>query len=490
MRRRRFLATSGSVIAMLAAGRGIAQTEPSGYPRIINGPMLGVPESDAITVWVRPSGAFEARLEVSETEDFARITASATQMALAESDYCVTLRAGGLQPGRAYFYRVLIDNALDRYTRARAPHRAHTAPAEGTNVSFTLGFGSCARYQIDPVQPIWQQVQQRNPDLFLWLGDNCYGDTTTPGFLREEMRRQRDVLSLQPVLRSIPHLAIWDDHDYALNDSDRTNPVRKEALEIFAQYWANPAYGLDDVPGVFFRYNYGGVDFFFLDGRYYRDPNDEPDVPGKTMLGARQKEWLKQQLSESRAPFKCLVSGGSWTMAKGPASDSWAAFLHERDEIFDFIRDEAIEGVLLMSGDTHVGELNAVPWSRRGGYDFFDLVSSPLAQNTERSWVTRTPEVRIRQPEATSSNFGLITFDLSGPRASATFRLVDIQGQEPWAPMKIYADELRNGVTSWDSKIDATSLARHQRLLENDAYFGSNYPSGFDPQAIFRDSAN
>ncbi|MFQ5739432.1 MAG: iron-containing alcohol dehydrogenase, partial [Acidobacteriota bacterium] len=65
-----------------------------------------------------------------------------------------------------------------------------------------------------------------------------------PDILAEEYRRQREVPRLQPLLRSRPQLAIWDDHDYGLNDSDRTNPVKKEALRVFQQYWANPAYGL------------------------------------------------------------------------------------------------------------------------------------------------------------------------------------------------------------------------------------------------------
>jgi alkaline phosphatase D len=486
MRRRRFMAASGASLAALGAARGWAATPVLGYPRIINGPMLCAPEENAIRVWVRVNGAFEARLEVSETADFDRPVSHAAQFAREAHDFCLVLRADGLQAGRAYFYRVLINGELDRYSRARAPHRARTSPAAGTPGQFTIGFGSCARRQIDPLQVIWRQVAQRNPDLFFWLGDNCYADTDSPAFLREEMRSQRDVALLQPVLRRVPQLAIWDDHDYALNDSDRTNPVREEALGVFRHYWGNPSAGLPDVPGVFFRYGCGGVDFFFLDVRYHRDPNASPDGPGKTMLGEGQLAWLKRSLRESRAPFKCLVSGSGWSMAKGPHGDAWSAFLHERDALFDFLRDEEIAGVLLLSGDTHIGECNVIPWSHRGGYDLYEFVSSPLAQPPADNWHARFPEIRLRAPEAASSNFGEVTFDLGAVRPSATFRLVDTHGQQPWDSVTVFADELRNGVASWEKKIDPGSLGRHQRIMELGAGALGDYPQGFDPQAILR----
>ena len=90
------------------------------------------------------------------------------------------------------------------------------------------------------IQPIWYQIREADPDLFFWLGDNIYGDTLHSQFLAELYRRQRNVASLQPVLRNIPNLAIWDDHDYALNDGDRENPIREESLRVFKNYWATP----------------------------------------------------------------------------------------------------------------------------------------------------------------------------------------------------------------------------------------------------------
>ena len=295
------------------------------------------------------------------------------------NDLTVVVKVDGLKPGTTYWYRVLVNGEVDRYRIQ--PCVARTAPAGPT--AFRVGFGSCARIARDPEQRIFRVVDAQSPDLFFWLGDNVYADTETEEAFADEYRRQRNVASLQRVIRSVPQFAIWDDHDFGYNNSDGEYPYKEQSLAVFKRYWANPAYGQPNNPGVYFEYSYAGIDFFFLDGRYNRSPNAAQDGPEKSFLGETQTKWLKERLLASRAPFKILACGSGWSMADGPTGDTWAAFRTERDALFDFIRDKRIEGVVCLSGDSHVGELNCIPWSEKGGYDIYDLVSSPLAQPTD-----------------------------------------------------------------------------------------------------------
>lgn len=441
-----------------------------GYPRLMQGPMMGATTPRSATIWLRGSGAFHYQVAYGRSpylEDAQRTT---PVKASRGDDYVVTVQLDSLRPGTAYYYWILAEGEEATYLDDLQPFRFQTAPPTSAPTTFTVAFGSCARVQEDARQSIWTQVARRDPDLFFWLGDNIYGDARDPEILAEEYRRQRTVPALQPLLRTTPQLATWDDHDYGLDNQDRTNPVKEEALSVFQRYWANPAYGLPDTPGVFFKYTYGGVDFFFLDGRYYRDPNGAPDTPEKTMLGTDQLAWLKEQLGASDAPFKVLVSGSGWSKAKGTGGDSWAAFLHERDSLFAFIQREAISGVVLLSGDTHVGELNAIPGSERGGYDFYDLVSSPLAQSTADSWLQRRPEIRIRPVYFSGPNFGLLRFDLSG-EPTLRFQLIDERGRAVWAPLTLRASELKNGVASWPEKIAPISKRRLERYRQGKGYY-------------------
>lgn len=450
---RRDVLLAGSGAVLLGSPPARADRSETGKARLMQGPMLGAVDADRIRVWVRASEEAVITLQLSSTPDFAALSAQVAERTSAARDHTAVLSAAGLAPHTSYFYRVLVNGEPDPYLGDLRAFHARTALSRGEKSSFAVAFGSCARYALDSEQAIWTAVQTRTPELFLWLGDNVYGDSRNPAALAEEYRRQREVVNFQPLGRSVPQLAIWDDHDYGLNDHDRSNPMREVAHAVFQNYWANPSYGTAGTPGVFFRYSYGAVDFFMLDSRYHRDANDAPDGASKTLLGAAQLEWLMQELAASPAIFKVLACGSGWTRAKGPGGDSWASFLHERDALFDFIRTRDIRGVVLLSGDTHVGELNAVPWSERGGYDFYDLVSSPLAQPCGDNWLERSPELRIRPVHAASANFGLLRFEFDDePRL--IYELVDAFGRSVWAPLRLSANDLRNGQVSWRTTID------------------------------------
>jgi alkaline phosphatase D len=354
---------------------------------------------------------------------------------------------------------------LDRYQPL--PYRTYTAPRGRS--AFRVAFGSCARLQVDNDQRIFSVAEALEPDLMFWLGDNIYADSVAPEAIADLHRRQREIERVRAFVRGTPCLAIWDDHDYAVNDSDRNNPIRDQSLALFKNYWPNPSYGLANVPGIFFKYNYGGVDFFFLDGRYNRDHAGDPDLPGKTMLGAEQKAWLKAELRASRAPFKVLASGGGFSKAER-GGDSWAVYTHERDEILDFIRDQGIEGVIGISGDSHMGELNCVPRSEQGGYDFYDLCSSPLANLPDSDFVDQMPEIRIRGAYTRSCNLGLMDFSFDdGPRMSYT--LHNTIGAPVWDPLVLRPADLRNGVSTWRVKIAQTELIRLERYRAGGSYY-------------------
>jgi alkaline phosphatase D len=419
--------------------------DQDGAARLINGPMLGAPLPDGLNVWIQGSEALEAILEVESLAATGTPVRSAPLRLAADNDFCGVLRVKGLAPDTSYVYRVLINGQPDPYRNAPLPP-VRTAPEPGSRHAFTLALGSCARIAADAEQKIWGAVMDARPDVFFWLGDNIYGDSLITDTLNNEYRHQRAVPGYQPIARGVHQIAIWDDHDFGLNDHDASNPIKDEALRLFKRYWDNPSYGLPNTNGVFFKQSYGAVDLFGLDGRYWRDPNKVPSTPTKTMLGKAQLEWLKQELKQSQAVFKLMACGSGWSMSKGAGGDSWASFQHERDALFDFIRDEEIEGVILTSGDTHIGEINCIPWSARGGYDFYDLVTSPLAQPRDTEW--NEPEQRMRPPFTADNNFGWIRFEFD-PEPRVAFSVIDTHGQFAWAPVVLSAAQLRNGQESW-----------------------------------------
>lgn len=466
MRRRGFV--TGLAASLTLPGMASADPDWDGYPRLLHGPMLGWSGPDTITIWARVSAPVDTVIEYRL--DGGAWTRSLPVRAEAAGNYIVLHTLRGLPADTALAYRVIVDGAPDPDTARAEPFRARTAPA--TRARFRFGFGSCARRQRHPIQPIWDALERFDPDLFFWLGDNIYGDSLDPDILREEYLRQRDVPNCRAFMAGRPQLAIWDDHDFALNDSDARNPVKDQALGVFNQVWANPSGGLIGTPGVFFAQSFGGVDFFALDNRYHRDPAGVPDTPGKTALGSVQRDWLKAALKASEAPFKLILAGQPWNDGKAAGHESWSSFTHERADLIAFIARERINGVVLLSGDTHVGELNCLPDARYGaGYDLFELVSSPLAQDCATSYLNYRPIERVRQVYAGGSNAGIVDVDMTLADPTLRFQLIDTQGNAAWAPMELKASELWPGRSVWREKADAVSRARWDRVQAGGAYY-------------------
>ncbi len=449
----KYLGLGGTLSALGLPWAALARSR-FGYPRLMQGPMVGSVQQDSALLWLRASGRFPVAVRYADNPALKRAVLTPPVTASPENDYIARIALEGLQPDRTYWYEPVVNQQAPRYHAGLPPFSFRTAPSPGKPARFRIAFGSCARVQEFPRQPIWDALKAWRPDLFFWLGDNVYADTLETALIAETYQQQRAVPEFQGFGGNVPQLATWDDHDYGLNNHDRTSPIKDEALTVFNRYWANPAAGTDDTPGVFFRYQYGGVDFFFLDDRYHRDPNSRPDGPEKTQLGAGQKRWLKEGLKRSQAPFKVLVSGGEWNASKGEHGDSWAGFLHERDEIFDFIRDQGISGVVLLSGNIHRAEVNAIPRSDRGGYDLYDLCSSPLGQDASMPTPGEEPELRIRPPYTGGPNAGILDFDIRDGSGTLTFNIIDQNGRTVQKPLVVSSSELVNGNQSWRHKID------------------------------------
>ena len=156
-----------------------------------------------------------------------------------------------------------------------------------------------------------------------------------------------------------------------------------------------------------------------------------------------------------------IVSAGSgWSRQAGPRSDSWAGYLTERDDLFNFIRTEAISGVVLLSGDPHFPQVTCIPGSDQGGYDLYNLVSSALAQQVDFEYRPSFnishfmgPEKLIRNPVFGVNNFGIIDFDLTDKVPELGFNVISAQGRPLYKPLVLLASDLQNGVKSWPHKM-------------------------------------
>ena len=155
-----------------------------------------------------------------------------------------------------------------------------------------------------------------------------------------------------------PIAYMWDDHDYGPNDSDKTFPGREAARLTYQEYVPHYtlAAGSGDVP-IYQAFTIGRVRFILTDTRSERTPKSAPDTSAKTMLGAAQKSWFKQQVLSANGVYPVIVwaSTSPW-MADLPGSgdDNWAGYATERRELADFFEANEIKGLFMLSGDVHM----------------------------------------------------------------------------------------------------------------------------------------
>ena len=255
-----------------------------------------------------------------------------------------------------------------------------------------IAFASCA-HQAKP-QPIWDAVLDYRPELFIFAGDNVYGDVTSAAMteLEAAYAGAASIEGYQRVREAAPVLATWDDHDFGTNDGGADFPHKEAAKRLFLEFWQVPP---DDPrrarAGIYHAETFGPegmrVQVVLLDTRTFRSPleaADQPVAPGqgpyardpdpaKTMLGAAQWAWLRAQLMHP-ADLRLIVSSVQ-VLAEGHGFEGWDNLPAERARLLDLIAATGATAVLFLSGDRHVGAL----YRRAGGpYDLYEITSSGI----------------------------------------------------------------------------------------------------------------
>lgn len=302
-----------------------------------------------------------------------------------------------------------------------------------------IAFGSCADQT--QLQPLWDAVLAARPDLFLFAGDNVYGDSPGPDLteLRAAYARAMTIDGYRGIRATVPVMAVWDDHDMGRNDGGAAYPHRAASQRLFAAFWDLPP---DDPrwtrEGVHTARTVGPpgrrVQVVMLDTRSFRSAlkkTDLQDAPGrerylpdadpaKTMLGAGQWAWLEDRLREP-ADVRILLSSIQ-VLAEGHGWERWGNFPRERQRLFDLIGRTGANGVVLLSGDRHFGAL----YREATGTPY------PLTEITSSGINRVTPGKR---PEAgpnrlgdrfIGANFGRIDFDWNA--GTVTMSVVDSAG--------------------------------------------------------------
>ncbi|KAK8705790.1 hypothetical protein V6N13_049382 [Hibiscus sabdariffa] len=382
---------------------------------------------------------------------------------------------------------------------------ATAASSDDHHILSRIAFGSCAN-QSSP-QPIWDAINKFDPQVFIWLGDNIYGDIRRPFSIIGKERTigpwknaprfvpspPSEMLSRYNMAKNVPGylrlranakvIGTWDDHDYGLNDAGKEFSGKTTNQRLLLDFLDEP----QDSPrrkqaGVYTSYTFGPpgkqVKIILLDTRYHRDPLSSDG----SILGASQWSWFEKEL---RGPPSAITIIGSSVQVisnlsgtTGPLfyMESWGRFPKERDHLFKLINDSKRDGVFFISGDVHFGEITR--YDCAAGYPLYDITSSGLTQAVEKvlpsplhfivrflAWFTpSTMRVmnqycRYRSCTYGQPNFGAIQIDWDASPVNLKMQVRDINGL-PVTGVDISLSELQ----AWNSTIKGGQEQKHCTL--------------------------
>ena len=419
----RFLAGPRDLLEALTETDEFKKLVAQNNIRLLHGPMLGCVTDSSARFWVRTVAEVPVQIIASTSNKLIAPKKSGMVSTNPDRDYTAIVKLNGLQPATTYYYNILI-NGISVLKPEFPSFR--TYPAAGSPAKFQVAFGGGAGFY-PPNERVWDTILARSPIAFLTLGDNVYLNMPElpNGVHYYTYYRRQSRAEFRRLVASTSIYAIWDDHDAATDDvwlgpyKDKP-PWKMPLLEFFKQNWNNPGYGDADMPGCWFNFSIGDVDFFLLDGRTYRT---NPYAENPTMLGPVQKAWLLDQLRKAKGTFKIIASPVPWSLAtKGAARDTWNGFREERREIFDFLTENKIDGVILLSADRHRSDAWKI--ERKTDYPLYEFESSRLTNQHVHELM---PKALFGYNEKQS--FGLLTFDTTLDDPTVTYQIVSIDNE-------------------------------------------------------------
>ena len=307
-----------------------------------------------------------------------------------------------------------------------------------------IAFGSCAGE--DHPQPILDLVVKHKPDIFVYLGDNIYGDTEDMNVLKAKYDSLAAKPEFQRLKKNVKLYATWDDHDFGWNDAGKHYPFKKESKELFLKFFEEPQNSeRRRHEGIYTSYMFEGngkrLQLILIDNRTFRNnlrlyrgelnsddrffyPLDyyPLQIEDSVMLGETQWKWLEGELKKP-ADLRIIGSGSQFGISFN-GYEAWANFPHERKRFLDLIKKTRANGVMFITGDVHYAEISKL--EIKDQYPIYDVTSSGITS----TWLFATPNDNRIEGPVMDNHFGLITIDWSKKDPDIKMEIWDIRDNQ------------------------------------------------------------
>lgn len=320
--------------------------------------------TSSVTVVAGLDAGTNAKLAVSTS---AALTSPVTGSSVAiDGDGFAKVSVSGLTAGTQYYYGIEVDGVLLTVTTGSF----RTAPDGAASFSFV--FGSC--FLTGDSGSSFTRALARDPDLCIVNGDLHYEDPGSAGSFHFGLDTQL-AGTFGEMAANVPTIYTWSDHDWSSdNNGGASSAMNSTANSIYRQ--RVPSHSLvASTTGIYHTFVYGRVRFIVVDERSFKSSNSATDNSSKTMLGATQKQWLKDTITAATEDLIFWVGDAPWNGAASSPDDEWFAYDTERQELATFFLASG-KNIIRLSGDMHaiaaddgtnspgdIPILQAAPWA-------------------------------------------------------------------------------------------------------------------------------
>lgn len=244
---------------------------------------------------------------------------------------------------------------------------------------------------------MWTSYLNKFVDINFFIGDNVYADFNGTNYVKETSVDQLwsryletfDKLYIYHSSGLKPTMALWDDHDYGVNDGGASYKNKENALKLFNIFF--PRYEVDG----FEKTNFGagsylsayGQSFLFLDGRFYREVGESSG----SQLGKDQFDFVVKKLKKSKQPL-WLVKGDQFFGGYHPFESYERQHPKEFKNLIQSV-EKAKAPVLFLSGDRHLTEIMQI---REPEFNFntYEITSSGIHAKVFKDSLKKHPNPR------------------------------------------------------------------------------------------------